>query len=709
MKRIIYLLILLACFQQVSAQRKAVRILKQANKEASKYRYAYAIPLYKTYIIKGGKDSSVYKKLGEAYKFVNQFDSAIKYYKVAAKAGIELNNELAELFAATGNYENAKKEYEIISEKNKSLLADARLYGFSNINKFFIDSLDYKIYPTLLNTVYNEFNAVPYKEGLVFESNRIASTKIKKKRSNKIKQIFSPEFAWDGASYSKLYYISSIKDIRTDSFPVVQWNDKQVGYAEKMRESSNDNRKMISSYGYTPAPYKLDTNIQLFSKQFDDRYNVGAITFTQDGETAYYTRNGKKAKNGYMLEIWESTMEKGIWGPGKRLFFNNPNYNYFHPAVTPDGKRLYYVSDEPTGLGGTDIYYLDKNEDGSWKATTNAGQEINTTGNELFPSFQDGIFFFSSNGHPGLGGLDIFRLTKDTRNGLAVKNMGYPVNSEKDDMGFSIKGNTGFFSSNRKGSDDIYAFDYAQVLVKMEGQISVDNEAAIGKKVYLTQKNEVGRVQIVDSALLDSNSSYSFTMRPNRTYSILAYDANGNEFEQSISSNDYVSTNGKFVIQAGKINIPLTEKELIAKKLKEQEALARERAAMGRYFARTVDSLMKLTKDYVALHHPFNQVYVVQKDLNEYYKLIERVKRMRGKRIVIVSASDCNGSEAYNEILSQNRAKRIYKTLSALSSNNIIIKNVGEKELLKDCNDIANTKEDQLENRYSYVFILDQK
>jgi outer membrane protein OmpA-like peptidoglycan-associated protein len=82
---------------------------------------------------------------------------------------------------------------------------------------------------------------------------------------------------------------------------------------------------------------------------------------------------------------------------------------------------------------------------------------------------------------------------------------------------------------------------------------------------------------------------------------------------------------------------------------------------------------------------------------------------MRGKRIVIVSASDCNGPEDYNEILSQNRAKRIYKTLSALSSNNIIIKNVGEKELLKDCNDITNTKADQLENRYSYVFILDQK
>lgn len=243
----------------------------------------------------------------------------------------------------------------------------------------------------------------------------------------------------------------------------------------------------------------------------------------------------------------------------------------------------------------------------------------------------------------------------------------------------------------------------------MEGLVNVDNEAAIGKKVYLTQKNEIGRIQIVDSALLDSNSSYSFKMRPNREYSILTYDANGNSFEQTINSNDYVQTDGKFIIKAGKINIPITEKEIIAKKLREQEALARERAAMGRVFAKTVDSLMKLTKDYVALHHPFNQVYVVQKDLNDYYKLIERVKRMRGKRIVIVSASDCNGPEDYNEILSQNRAKRIYKTLSALSNNNIIIKNVGEKELLKDCNDIANTKADQLENRYSYVFILDQK
>jgi outer membrane protein OmpA-like peptidoglycan-associated protein len=550
---------------------------------------------------------------------------------------------------------------------------------------------------------------VPFKNGLVFESNRVTATKVKKRVSNKLKQIFAPEFAWDGAGYSKLYYIADLKNIRVDSIPKVIWKDKQLGYAEKMRASSNDNRKMISSYGYTPTPFNIDTNIQLFSKQFEDRYNIGAVSFTADGETAYYTRNGKKAKNGYMLEIWESNFEKGAWTPGKRLFFNNINYNYFHPAVTPDGKRLYYVTDEPTGLGGTDIFYVDKNEDGSWKATTNAGQDINTTGNELFPTFYDGIFFFSSNGHPGLGGLDIFRLSKDARGELSVKNMGYPINSDKDDLGLSIKGNTGFFSSNRNGSDDIYAFDYAQIFVNMSGQINLDGQPAIGKKVYLSQKDELGRVKIIDSAVLDSNSSYAFKMRPNKNYTIVAFDGNNNKFEQEVSSNDYVSTTSGYNKKAAVINIPLTEKELALKKQREAEALAKERASMSRVFAKTVDSLMKLTKDYVALHHPFNQSYIVQKDLNNYYKLIERVKRMNGRTIVIVSASDCNGSDEYNENLAQKRAKRVFKTLSALSNNNIVIKNVGEKELFTDCNEKGNIKADQLENRYSYVFILDQK
>jgi hypothetical protein len=455
--------------------------------------------------------------------------------------------------------------------------------------------------------------------------------------------------------------------------------------------------------------YQLsDTNIKLFENQFKGKYNIGAISFTQDLKTAYYTKNGKKSKKGYLLEIWETKFVNDKWSDGKRLFFNNPNYSYFHPAVTPDGARLYYVTDEPTGLGGTDIYYIDRNEDGSWKSTTNAGQEINTTGNELFPSFYEGVLFFSSNGHPGLGGLDIYRLAKNIRGELSVKNMGYPINSSKDDLGLSMIGNKGYFSSNRFGSDDIFAFDYTPVYIQMNGKVNVDSVCVPGKKVYLTQKDELGRISVVDSAVVDQNCTYSFKVRPNRDYMLSAYDVTGNKFEAAITSNQYEKDGKGYIKNVDLINIPLSEKELAAKMANETALRQLEQSKMSTVFARTIDSLKTLTKDYVELHHPFDQVFIIEKDLVGYYKLIERVKRLRGKEIVVVSATDCNGSDAYNEDLSQRRAKRIYKTLSSLSNNNVTIKHVGERELLKACDDLKKSIDEQVVNRYSYVFIIDK-
>jgi outer membrane protein OmpA-like peptidoglycan-associated protein len=113
--------------------------------------------------------------------------------------------------------------------------------------------------------------------------------------------------------------------------------------------------------------------------------------------------------------------------------------------------------------------------------------------------------------------------------------------------------------------------------------------------------------------------------------------------------------------------------------------------------------------NYVELHHPFDQVYIIQKDLPNYYKLIETVKRIKNKKIVIVSAADCNGSLEYNEDLSTRRANRIYRTLSKLSNNEVVIQNVGERELLKDCSDAKKDIAAQVVNRYSYIFIIDKK
>jgi tetratricopeptide (TPR) repeat protein len=714
MKRIFNLLLLLLMSIHIMAQgtkTPPASILKQANKQFSFLKYAYAIPLYKSYLLSIGKDikstdSIVYKNLGEAYRLVNEYDSALLYYKKAANVGVKVGNLIPELQAMVGDYANAQKGYEAIVAKNKSLFNDSRLYGFSNVSKFYADSLDFKIFPTKLNTPYNEFNAVPFKEGIVFESNRVI-TKKKKKRT----LVLTKEFAWDGAGYTRLFYINDVKVIRVDTTVSGSWNDKKFSIDQLSMGTSNDTRIMDKPLDFKVQPFKQDSSLSLFANELGIKYNVGAISFTENGKTAYYTRNGRHTKNGYLLEIWEAKLKEGKWTPTDRLFFNKQGYNYFHPAITPDGQRLYYVSDEAGGYGGTDIYFIEKNGDGSWKPTANLGQVINTIGNELFPSFYDGTLFFSSNGHPGLGGLDIYRLATDARGDATVKNLGYPVNSSKDDLGFSIKGNTGYFSSNRYGSDDIFAFDYAQTFIQMSGMVTIDSANAPGKKVYLTQRTETGRIQIVDSAIVNNNGNYTFKARPNKDYIIVAYDNDGVKYETLVKSNDFIKTNDTYTKQVNIINIPLSQTELIAKKAK-NDALIAQQNALNKYdklYARTVDSLMKLSKDYVELHHPFNQVYIIKKDLEGYFKLINRVKNMRGREIVIVSATDCNGTDEYNEDLSQRRAKHIFKTLNALSNNKVVIKHVGERELLKACDDVKKSIEEQVVNRYSYVFIMDKK
>ncbi len=702
---------------QVSSQlagsnpKQTARILKQANKQFSLLKYAYAIPLYKTYMTAIGKDvkptdSIVYKNLGEAYRLVNEYDSALLYYTKAANWGVVVGNKIAELQAMVGDYANAQKGYQSIVANNRSIFNDSRLYGFSNVSKFYADSLDFKIFTTKLNTRYNEFNAVPFREGIVFESNRVI-TKKKKKRT----QILTKEFAWDGAGYTRLFYVNNAKDIRVDSTVFSNWRDKNFTIDQLSMGTSNDNKIISKPLDFQALPFNNDSSVTLFTKQFGTQLNFGAISFTADGKTAYYTRNGRKTKNGYLLEVWEANFKEGRWTPSDRLFFNKQGYNYFHPSITPDGQRLYYVTDEAGGYGGTDIYYIEKNGDGSWKPTSNIGQVINTIGNELFPSFYDGTLFFSSNGHAGIGGLDIYRLASDARGDAVVKNLGYPINSNKDDISFSIKGNTGYFSSNRYGSDDIFAFDYAQSFIVMNGKVTLDSISAPGKKVYLTQRTETGRIQVVDSAIVDANGNYSFKARPNKDYTILTYDNDGAKFETPVKSNDFIKTDDTYSKQVNLINIPLSQTELTAKKAKQDALIAEQENQIlyNKMYAKTVDSLMKLSKDYVELHHPFNQVFIIKKDLEGYYKLINRVKNMKGREIVIVSATDCNGTDEYNEDLSQRRAKRIFKTLNGLANNKVVIRHVGERELLKACDDVKKSIEEQVVNRYSYVFIMDKK
>ena len=712
---LLFLLLAISINSLVAQSRKQNGLFKLAKQEFSQLRFAYAIPVIKKYLLTEPKDTSALVLLAKSYQNVNQIDSAVKYYDLANLFGVKYNSDMAEMYAMLGNYEGALKIYKSLIDSNKTKLADARFFGFNNRKKLIGDSLDFNIYNTKINTSFNEFNGVLYQNGLMYESNQFESTVNKKKFFlwnwlNLKKSNYAPEFAWDGAGFTKLYFYPNTDSLRADTLISGQWVEKKplYNYTNYSTSSPNDTRKVIKTYDVKSYGAKEIIG-QVFNGFKSDKMNLGAVSFTADGKRAYYTRNQKKSFNTYQLEIWEAIQKDGKWMNAHKMFFNNPKFSYFHPAITPDGKRLYYVTDDNSGEGGTDIYYVERNEDGSWKNTINLGQDINTAGNELFPTFYEGNLFLSSNGHPGLGGLDIYRLIKGINGEPVLKNMGYPINSSKDDFAFSIQGTKGFFSTNRSGSDDILSFDFKQSFVKIIGKILIENNIEADKKVYLYQKNEQGRSILKDSTIVDANGNYEFKIRPNQAYDLVTLDDEGNRFQQTITSDDYQKQNNDYVKNMAVINIPLSENVKQAKFAAAEALRKAELAVQTTKFVRAIDSLKSLTKFYVELHHPFDQVYIIEQDLPEYYKVIELVKRLKNKKIVIVSAADCNGSLEYNEDLSTRRANRIYRTLSKLSNNDVVIQNVGERELLKDCSDAKKDIAAQVVNRYSYIFIIDKK
>lgn len=713
MKRIFYIIFLVLVSFQLEAQfkinfnrkakvdapkvvaKKMKIVLKQANRQFDLLKYAYAIPLYKSYLKLGGKDNIAFKQLGFSYRMVNQIDSALFFYSKANLAGIKTGNIIPELQAQLGKYENAKQNYKELVAENKSTLNESRLYGFSKIDDFYEDSLDFTIYNTKFNTPYNDLNLVPLNAGYVFESNRINLNGRQKPNAN--------EYAWDGNPFYGLYYVTNSNNIRVDTIQKTLWKEKNIGVKTFNDQSVNDVKKVAKSIDYSIKSFVNDTSIKLFSNWVGTKLNVSSISFTQDFKTAYFTRNGRRYKRSYLLEIWEAKFINDKWTTTKKMFFNKKGYNYFHPTITPDGKRLYFISDEIGSFGGTDIYYTDKNQDGSWKKVQNAGSIVNTSGNELFPRIVDGNFYFSSNGHPGLGGLDIFKLMMNGRGDLVVKNIGYPLNSNNDDMCYSINKNTGFFSSNRIGSDDVLAFDYKMVYLTLKGVVKFTYKQNATNKILLTQINEVGKKIIVDSAIIDSLGNYSISARPNKNFNLIVYNKIGYKIETPIRSNNYVKVDNDYVKQIDTIIFPTTPEETLALNTKKEII---DTPKVDRFLAKTVDSLTKVTNNFIELHHVFNKVTIVKEDLNVYKELLERIKNINGREIVIVSATDCKGTISYNERLSQRRARYLYNTISKLSKNKVIIKHVGERELIKACDDVKKSIDANVVNRYSYVFIV---
>lgn len=259
--------------------------------------------------------------------------------------------------------------------------------------------------------------------------------------------------------------------------------------------------------------------------ELNTEFDEGIVAFSPDAQTMYLTKARRELNAPTSVEIYTSTRSDAKWSAPVKFEITADTLSTFgHPAVSPDGEYLYFVSDMPGGYGGKDIWRISlKERQGS---LVNLGPDINTEGNDDFPYVRsDGSLYFSSDGHPGMGGLDIFRATAigdpaDLR--WKVENMGFPINSAGDDFGITFgKGEDGFFSSNRgdaRGYDHIYSFEYDPVRITIEGLVMDKDEEPVKNAIIRIVGNDGSNQKEVAR----DDGSFSFALQRGVKYVMLA-------------------------------------------------------------------------------------------------------------------------------------------------------------------------------------------
>lgn len=287
---------------------------------------------------------------------------------------------------------------------------------------------------------------------------------------------FSPMLAGD--HYDQLYFASSrSKDKDAKTSAITGQNTNNI-YQVKQDDK-----------GAWLAPVELEDEV---NTEFDE----GTPSFSPDGNTMYYTYCAQDPESPRTAEIYISTRSSAKWGKGTRAAIVKDSVTALgHPSISPDGKYLYFVSDAVGGFGGKDIFRA-RVAGNDFGPMENLGEEINTPGDEMFPYARDSVtLYFASNGHPGMGGLDLFKATLDSTGHWQVENMKAPINSMADDFGitFAGKAEKGFFSSNRndaRGYDHIYSFELPTITVFIEGIVNdVDEEPIEDATVRIVGKD----------------------------------------------------------------------------------------------------------------------------------------------------------------------------------------------------------------------------
>lgn len=421
-------------------------------------------------------------------KAADLYSQALKKKKNQRDEG--LNRKAARLFKEIARYAEAKQCFENMMHygcrltradsiqyfntlrATGDLKADSFLtmvYSGALLNSLFRDSLYYNIYGLPFNTERPEYCPVPFQGGILFVSEEEDTSVVKTYN------------ALNNGGFARLYYAA-----RCDT-------------------------------GWL-APARIATGEE-------DLIHIGPVSFYSDSN-AVVNMSREGGMKPYRLQLFSSVFHKNTltWESFSPLPFNHPDYSVGHPAISRDGKKMFFVSDMEGGIGGTDIYVTEF-ENGSWTMPRNLGPKINTEGNEKYPCLpEDNILFFSSDGRYGIGGMDVYYADLMFKDSLVV-NMGYPVNSPLDDFGFSYdkESRTGYFSSNRKDQgrdDDLYMFTENKIFLDITLYDDFDKKELQEYTVYIADAELSIPVRYSQG---DRANIVKASLRPAHTYQVIVH------------------------------------------------------------------------------------------------------------------------------------------------------------------------------------------
>lgn len=478
MKSLLIALLLAITVSNSFAQKN--KTLEKADALYKGYQYSKAIKLYEKLASEG--NTRVYRKLAESYNKVNNTVNAEKYYALSVEEKNVIPETIfsyAQILMVNEKYEEAIKWF----EKYKKLLpSDIKSDKFieackqaKNTNPI---EQTFKVYNMPFNSTASDFSAV------LFEDNKVVFT------SSRVDGLLSKKDQWTNESFLSMY----VSDLKLDSTNT---------HANKI--------KGVNTLLFNDGPACFDSS---FSRIFFTRNNVS-------GGQENRSRNDE-----VKLKIYEAQREgDNNWGKIRELEFNGNEYSCAYPSISQDGLSMYFTSDKGGGFGGKDLYvsHFDIKKQ-KWGRPENLGPKINTSGDERFPFMHsNGTLFFSSDGHIGFGGLDIFVTINDKLgNVIDVMNMGVPFNSSKDDFGIYVNKthSSGLFSSDRpggKGKDDIYYFTNATTPILVN---TLDNTYnLLGANIKIIEKSSN---KIENKGITDKKGEYNSMVEPGKNYEIIA-------------------------------------------------------------------------------------------------------------------------------------------------------------------------------------------